>query len=92
MSAAEAGRTDTLPSSTEQRLRGQANPYDRSETSVLESSSQSSAVKALDVAGSQHSPRGRERHILSLACKNIPAEFQDRAMTFAMQDFIRGHP
>jgi len=55
MSAAEVRRTDTLPSSTEERLRGQTNPQDRSETSVSESSSRSSAVKALDVAGRQQS-------------------------------------
>jgi len=51
MSVTEARRTDTLPSSTKESLRDQENPQDRSETSVSESSSQSSAVKALDVAG-----------------------------------------
>jgi len=52
MSTSEASRTDTLPSSTEERLRGWASSQDRSE-----SSSQSSAVKTLNVAGRrQQSP------------------------------------
>jgi len=54
--AAQARRTDTLPSSTLLRLRGQANPQDRSEASVSDSSSQSSAVKGVGVTGRQKSP------------------------------------
>jgi hypothetical protein len=61
MSAAEARRTDTLSSSTEERLRCQANPQDRSE-----STSQSSAVKALDVAGRQQSPSAAEADVCVL--------------------------
>jgi len=54
MSAVEARRTNTLPSWIEDRLMGQANPQDRSETSVSHSTSQSLAVKVLDAAGRQH--------------------------------------
>jgi len=61
--AAEACRTDKLPSSTEERLRGQMNPHDRSEISVSESSSQSLAVKALDVDGRQRSPSGSDTDV-----------------------------
>ena len=64
--SAEARRTDTLPSSTEERLRGQANPQDRSEPSVSESSSQSSVVQALDVAGRQQSPYVAEADVTVL--------------------------
>ena len=66
MLAAEARRADTLSSSTEERLRGQANPQDRSETSVSESSSHSSAVTALDGAGRQHSPSAAEPDVCVL--------------------------
>ena len=55
MSATEARRTDTLPCSTEHRLRGQTNLQDRSE-----SSSHIWAVTALDVAGTQQSPSAAE--------------------------------
>jgi len=120
MSAAEARRKDTLPSSIEERLRGQANPQDRSE-----SSSQSLAVKALDVAVRQSSPSaaeadvcvlcldpmdGPKESLFELGCRyqyhrvcvynllkdgkyrscplcqtKIPAELQERAMTFVMK-------
>ena len=66
MLAAEARRADTLSSSPEERLRGQANPQDRSETSVSESSSHSSAVTALDGAGRQHSPSAAEPDVCVL--------------------------
>jgi len=60
MSAVEALRTDTLPSSTDDRLRGQTNPQHRSEISVSESLSQSSALQVLGVAGRQQCPSAPE--------------------------------
>lgn len=67
MSAVESRRTDTLPSSPEESLRGQVNPQDRSETSALQYSSQSLAVKALDVAGWHQSSSAAEADVCTLS-------------------------